>query len=112
MNCTTMTNWNVPVMDLPRISHINRLPLPLVERFSTTTKNQYRFVYCGRSLLFIGDASIRTMYFDLCKMLSVGLLLDYTQSGSQSGLGVTIEGSRCFLCFVLMQSGSYSSRFR
>lgn len=93
MSVTRTTKWNVPVIDLPKIGRVNRPPLPLVDRFSKATKNQYRFVYCGRSLLFIGDASIRTMYFDLCKMLSTGLLLDYTQAASQSGLGVTIEGS-------------------
>lgn len=57
------------------------------------TQADYFRVYTGVSVLFIGDASIRTLYFDTIKMLSSGHLLDDSEAARQSAHDVVLFGS-------------------
>ena len=82
----------IPVPLLGRIPRKKIEPLPLSARFSKKTQADYLKVFNGLNVLFIGDASIRTLYRDLCKMIRFGRLLETSEAARQNGNYPCLDG--------------------
>jgi hypothetical protein len=63
-------------------SLLSNTPLP---------QKDYLSIYNNKTILFLGDNSIRILYRDFIKMLSCGRLLEYTEATCCNGHYKTIE---------------------
>ena len=60
--------------------------------FSKKTQPHYLKAFTGLNILLIGDASIRTLYRDLCKMIRFGRLLKTSEANRHNGNYPCLDG--------------------
>lgn len=98
LSCTSINK-------LPKIQKIQKRALEPEEEFNqkltkksslisqtSLPQEDYLSIYKNKTLLFLGDNTIRVLYRDFIKMLSFNRLLDYTEAQCANGHYKTIEG--------------------
>lgn len=100
MDADTSCGLRVPVDALPKIPKKPRVVLPLYDRFSSKCQLEYMQIYDGLSVLILGDASMRVLYMDLCRMLSTGSCLSAGDAALQRGKESSMAGKSFSLIHV------------
>lgn len=95
----------IPIYELPKIKKIVKRALEPDEEFNqkltkrsclvsdtALPQRDYLSIYDNKTILFLGDNTIRILYRDFIKMLNSSRLLEYTEAQCANGSYKTIEG--------------------